>query len=82
MRDQSTFTGFLVESAKALTTIAARKEALTDLVEHADQTFQAIGSAAVQTSRRGCVELPVTLNQGNKTFTELPPDVWPRSRSW
>ena len=33
-----------MESAKALTTIAARKEELTDLIEHADQTFQAIGS--------------------------------------
>jgi phospholipid/cholesterol/gamma-HCH transport system substrate-binding protein len=71
VRDQSTFTSFLVESAKALTTIAARKESLTDLVEHADQTFQAIGSQQSSLAR-GLQQLPVTLNQGNKTFAELP----------
>ncbi len=72
VRDQSTFTGFLVESAKALTTIAARKEALTGLVEHADQTFQAIGSEQSNLAQ-GLRQLPVTFNLGNKTFTELPP---------
>jgi len=72
VRDQSTFTSFLVESAKALTTIAARKESLTDLVEHADQTFQAIGSQQSSLAR-GLRELPGTLNQGNKAFTEVPP---------
>ena len=71
VRDQSTFTSFLVESAKALTTIAARKESLTDLVEHADRTFQAIGSRQSSLAR-GLAQLPVTLNQGNKTFAELP----------
>jgi phospholipid/cholesterol/gamma-HCH transport system substrate-binding protein len=70
-KDQSTFTSFLVESAKALTTIAARKEQLTDLVEHADRTFQAVGS---QQSRlaAGLRELPVTLRRGNRTFADLP----------
>ncbi len=72
VRDQSTFTSFLVESGKALTTIAARKESLTDLVEHADQTFQAIGSEQSSLAR-GLRQLPVTLNQGNKTLAELPP---------
>jgi phospholipid/cholesterol/gamma-HCH transport system substrate-binding protein len=71
VRDQATFTSFLVESAKALTTIAARKESLTDLVEHADQTFQAIGSQQSSLAR-GLQQLPVTLNQGSKTFAELP----------
>jgi phospholipid/cholesterol/gamma-HCH transport system substrate-binding protein len=71
VRDQSTFTSFLVESGKALTTIAARKESLADLVEHADQTFQAIGSQQSSLAR-GLRQLPVTLNQGNKTFTALP----------
>lgn len=71
VRDQGTFTDFLVESAKALTTIAARKESLTDLVEHADETFQAIGSQQSSLAR-GLRQLPVTLNRGNKTFAEVP----------
>jgi phospholipid/cholesterol/gamma-HCH transport system substrate-binding protein len=70
--DQSTFTHFLIESSKALTTIAARKEDLSDLVEHADQTFQALGSQQSKLAE-GLRQLPVTLAQGNKTFTELPP---------
>lgn len=71
VRDQHTFTSFLVETAKALTTIAARKESLTDLVEHADQTFQAIGSQQSGLAR-ALHQLPVTLSQGNRTFAELP----------
>jgi phospholipid/cholesterol/gamma-HCH transport system substrate-binding protein len=71
VRDQATFTRFLVESAKALTTIAARKESLTDLVEHAGQTFQAIGSQQSSLAQ-GLRQLPVTLNEGNKAFTSLP----------
>ena len=73
VRDQSTFTDFLVESGKALTTIAARKESLSDLVEHADQTFQAIGSQQSNLAL-GLRRLPVTLNQGNKTFAESAAD--------
>ena len=73
-RDQSTFTDFLVESAKALTTLAARREALSGLVEHGDQTFQAIGSQQSSLAQ-GLRLLPVTLTQGNKTFTALPPTV-------
>jgi phospholipid/cholesterol/gamma-HCH transport system substrate-binding protein len=70
-RDQSTFTSFLVESGKALTTLAARKESITDLVEHGDQTFQAIGSQ--QTNLEQALrQLPGTLRRGNKAFTEVP----------
>jgi phospholipid/cholesterol/gamma-HCH transport system substrate-binding protein len=72
VRDQGTFTDFLVESAKALTTIAARKESLTGLVEHADETFQTIGSQQSSLAS-GLRQLPVTLNQGNKTFVAIPP---------
>ena len=72
VRDQSTFTSFLVESAKALTTIAARKESLTDLVEHADQTFQAIGSQQSSLAR-ALRQLPGVLSQGNRAFAEVPP---------
>jgi len=70
--DQSTFTHFLIESAKALTTIGARKEQLSDLVEHADQTFQVLGAQQTKLGE-GLRQLPVTLAAGNKTFTELPP---------
>lgn len=70
-RDQSTFTSFLVESAKALTTLAAHKESLSGLVEHGDQTFQAIGSQQSSLAR-GLRQLPVTLNEGNKTFAQIP----------
>lgn len=69
--DQSAFTGFLVEAAKALTTIAARKEQLTDLIGHADQTFQAIGSEQSSLAA-GLRKLPVVLENGNRTFSELP----------
>jgi phospholipid/cholesterol/gamma-HCH transport system substrate-binding protein len=74
VRDQSTFSKFLVETAKAVTTIGARKAQLSDLVENANTTFTAIGSE--QTSlARGLKELPVALRQGNRTFAELPSTV-------
>jgi phospholipid/cholesterol/gamma-HCH transport system substrate-binding protein len=71
VRDQRTFTRFLVETAKAVTTIAARREDLSGLIEHANTTFQAIGSQQAALAR-GLHELPVTLRQGNRTFAELP----------
>jgi phospholipid/cholesterol/gamma-HCH transport system substrate-binding protein len=70
-RDQSTFTSFLVESAKALTTLAAHKESLADLVEHGDQTFQAIGSE--QNNLATALHLlPKTLKQDERTFALQP----------
>jgi phospholipid/cholesterol/gamma-HCH transport system substrate-binding protein len=71
VRDQPVFTNFLVESAKAVTTIAARKEQLTDLIENANTTFTAIGSQQAQLAQ-GLRQLPVTLRQGNRTFAEVP----------
>jgi phospholipid/cholesterol/gamma-HCH transport system substrate-binding protein len=71
VRDQRTFTNFLVETAKAVTTIGARKEQLTDLIENANTTFTAIGSQQTQFAQ-GLRELPVALRQGNRTFAELP----------
>jgi phospholipid/cholesterol/gamma-HCH transport system substrate-binding protein len=71
VRDQAVFTSFLVETAKAVTTIGARHEQLADLIENANTTFQSIGSAQSQLAA-GLKELPVTLRQGNKTFAELP----------
>ncbi|HEY4427683.1 MAG TPA: MlaD family protein [Solirubrobacteraceae bacterium] len=70
-RDQPVFTNFVVESAKAVTTIGARGEALTNLIENANTTFQAIGSQQTQLAQ-GLRQLPVTLRQGNVTFAELP----------
>jgi phospholipid/cholesterol/gamma-HCH transport system substrate-binding protein len=71
VRDERLLTGFLVETAKAVTTIAGRSEQLSDLVENANKTFTAIGSQQTQFAR-GLKQLPVTLRQGNRTFAELP----------
>lgn len=71
-RDQPTFTSFLVETAKAVTTIAARRRQLTDLVSNADTMFAAIGSRQ-SSFARGLKALPVTFREGNRTFEELPP---------
>ncbi len=70
-RNQATFTNFLVETSKAVTTIGARAEPLSDLIENANKTFQAIGSRQTQLTQ-GLRQLPVTLRQGNRTFSELP----------
>ena len=70
-QDQPVFTNFLVETAKAVTTIGARSGDLTDLIGNANTTFQAIGSRQEQL-RRGLKLLPITLRQGNRTFAELP----------
>jgi phospholipid/cholesterol/gamma-HCH transport system substrate-binding protein len=71
VRDQSTFTKFLVETAKAVTTIGARKEQLSDLVENANKTFTAVGDEQTNLAQ-GLKRLPVTLRQGNRTFAALP----------
>jgi phospholipid/cholesterol/gamma-HCH transport system substrate-binding protein len=71
IRDQHTFTSFLVETAKAVTTIGARAEPLADLIEHGNKTFQAIGSQQKQLAQ-GLHELPVALRQGNHTFAGIP----------
>jgi phospholipid/cholesterol/gamma-HCH transport system substrate-binding protein len=71
IRDQPVFTSFLVETAKAVTTIGARSEQLTDLIGNANTTFQAIGSQQSSLAR-GLRELPVALRQGNRTFADLP----------
>lgn len=71
VRDQSTFTSFLVETAKAVTTIGARNAQLTDLVENANTTFRAVGSQQANLAQ-ALHQLPVTLRQGNRTFAALP----------
>jgi phospholipid/cholesterol/gamma-HCH transport system substrate-binding protein len=71
VRDQPIFTSFLVETAKALTTIGARSESLRELIEHANTTFAAVGSQQSALAR-GLRQLPVTLRQGNSTFAGVP----------
>ncbi len=71
VRDQPTFTKFLVETAKAVTTIGARAPQLSSLIENANTTFTAIGDEQSNFAA-GLKELPVTLRAGNKTFAELP----------
>lgn len=70
-RDQPTFTNFLVETAKAFTTLAGRKQQLTELVSHANTTFSAIASQQSNFAQ-GLKALPVTFRQGNHFFQELP----------
>ncbi len=70
--DQPVFTKFLLETAKALTIIGARHEQLSDLIENANTTFKAVGDQQKEL-KEGLQELPETLHQGNKTFTQLPP---------
>lgn len=71
VRDQATFTKFLVETAKAVTTIGARGPQLSSLIENANTTFTAAGEEQSNLAR-GLKELPVALRQGNRTFAELP----------
>lgn len=71
VRDQPVFTNFLIETAKAVTTIGARAPQLSDLIENANTTFKAIGDQQANFAA-GLKELPVTLREGNKTFEELP----------
>jgi phospholipid/cholesterol/gamma-HCH transport system substrate-binding protein len=71
VNEQPVFTNFLVETAKAVTTIGARKDQLADLIENENKAFGAIGSVQSQLAH-GLKRLPGTLRQGNKTFAELP----------
>jgi phospholipid/cholesterol/gamma-HCH transport system substrate-binding protein len=71
-RDQQALTELLVQGAKATTTIAARRQQLSELVEHGDIAFQALGSQQANLAR-SVAQLPAVLHQGNATFTALPP---------
>jgi phospholipid/cholesterol/gamma-HCH transport system substrate-binding protein len=70
-RDQQTFTNFLVYSAKALTTLAAHREELTNLVGNGERGLGALG-AEQASLQQGVAQLPATLRQGNRTFAQLP----------
>jgi phospholipid/cholesterol/gamma-HCH transport system substrate-binding protein len=70
-RDQNALRELLVQGAKATTTIAARRQELSGLVEHANTTFGALASQQTNLAR-GVAELPAFLHEGNITFTHLP----------
>jgi phospholipid/cholesterol/gamma-HCH transport system substrate-binding protein len=70
-QDQKTFTDFIVESAKALTTIGDHGEQLSELVENANKTFQAVGSQQANLTA-AFRQLPVTFHAGNKAFAQVP----------
>jgi phospholipid/cholesterol/gamma-HCH transport system substrate-binding protein len=71
-RDERTFTAFLVEGAKATTTIASRSEALTDLIGNAERTFRALASQR-RSLASGVRALPEAFTAGTRAFTELHP---------
>ena len=71
IRDQPMFTSFLVETAKAVTTIGARHEQLADLIENQNTTFQAVGSEQEQLAA-GPARAPRHPGAGQPTFVELP----------
>jgi phospholipid/cholesterol/gamma-HCH transport system substrate-binding protein len=70
-RNQPTFENFLVQSAKALSTIGLHAPELTSLIGNGDRALQALG-AEQSDLQRGVAQLPATLNQGNRAFTQLP----------
>ncbi|MGH2903998.1 MAG: MlaD family protein [Solirubrobacteraceae bacterium] len=70
-QDQKTFTDFIVESAKALTTLGDHGEQISEWVEHANKTFQAVGSQQAHLTA-ALHQLPATFRAGNKTFAEVP----------
>ncbi|HEY1834814.1 MAG TPA: MlaD family protein [Solirubrobacteraceae bacterium] len=71
VRDQPVFTHFLVETAKAVTTIGARQGSLASLIENANTTFTQTGEQQ-HALAAGLKELPKAVQAGNKTFAELP----------
>jgi phospholipid/cholesterol/gamma-HCH transport system substrate-binding protein len=69
-RDSRTLERFIVDGARAMTALAAKRETLTDLVGNADQAAQGIvaeNEAFSDTLQR----LPGTLRRGNSTFVNL-----------
>ncbi|HSY41593.1 MAG TPA: MlaD family protein, partial [Polyangia bacterium] len=70
-RDQPTFTNFLIQSARALTTLAQHRQQLTSLVGNGDETLKALASEQ-SSLQRGVHELPATIAAGNRAFTKLP----------
>jgi virulence factor Mce-like protein len=69
--DQQTFTAFIVQASKTLSTIAVHHEQLTSLIGNSNTTFQALASEQANL-QQGVAQLPATLHQANSTFAEAP----------
>jgi phospholipid/cholesterol/gamma-HCH transport system substrate-binding protein len=70
-REQPTFTNFLIETAKATTTLADRSGQLTELISHGNTAFGALASQQANVAS-GLNALPGFFRAGNRTFEELP----------
>ena len=68
--DEAALTRFLVNSSRAVTTIAERRDDLADLVGNANQTAAAIGQENAALARALGL-LPTTLRRANTTFVNL-----------
>jgi phospholipid/cholesterol/gamma-HCH transport system substrate-binding protein len=68
--DESALTRFLVNSSRAATTIAERRDELADLVGNANATAAAIGQENAALARALGL-LPTTLRRANTTFVNL-----------
>jgi phospholipid/cholesterol/gamma-HCH transport system substrate-binding protein len=68
--DEAALTRFLVNSSRAVTTIAERRDELSDLVGNANQTAAAIGQENAALARALGL-LPTTLRRANTTFVNL-----------
>lgn len=71
VRDEHAFSSFLVESEKALGTLAAHRSQLSGLIGNGARTFEAVGSQS-KSLEAGLKVLPGALREGNRTFKELP----------
>jgi phospholipid/cholesterol/gamma-HCH transport system substrate-binding protein len=69
-QDEGTLTDFIVNSSRAVTAIAEKRDDLASLVGNTDTTAGAIASEDVALSRALAV-LPTTLRRGNTTFVNL-----------
>ena len=69
-RDEQALTRFLVNTGEAMTTLAERRETITELVGNANTTAGAI-AAEDQALSRALQVLPTTLRRANTTFVNL-----------
>jgi len=69
-RDEGTLTDFIVNSSRAVTAVAEKREDLSSLVSNTNATAGAIGQENVALSRALSL-LPTTLRRANTTFVNL-----------
>ena len=69
-QDEATLTDFIVNSSRAVTAVAERRDDLADLVGNTDTTAAAIASENVAFDQ-ALTLLPLTLRRANTTFVNL-----------